>query len=164
MQGYQMPLAIALAVGIAATAYAQETPQVLKLPDQIEWKAPPMVGGASTATRLAGRPDGVWAVRFHDAAGVAVDNSGMDQTLCRCHLVWPAMPHLPGAGPWAFGFGSGALGLAAATLPSVRLQGSTSNDQILLCCAPANRHCRRYARCQPRSSTSGGTAATTATN
>ena len=55
MQGYQMPLAIALAVGIAATAYAQETPQVLKLPDQIEWKAPPMVGGASTAV-LYGDP------------------------------------------------------------------------------------------------------------
>ena len=35
MQRYQMPLAIALAVGIAATAYAQPTEQVLKLPDQI---------------------------------------------------------------------------------------------------------------------------------
>lgn len=46
MQGYQMPLAIALAVGIVATAYAQPAEQVLKLPDQIEWKAPPMVGGA----------------------------------------------------------------------------------------------------------------------
>ena len=45
MQGYRMPLAIALAVGIAATAYAQQGGQVLKLPDQIEWKAPPMVGG-----------------------------------------------------------------------------------------------------------------------
>ena len=28
MQGYRMPLAIALAVGIAATAYAQQTQQV----------------------------------------------------------------------------------------------------------------------------------------
>jgi len=44
-----MPLAIALAIGIAATAYAQQTQQVLKLPDQIDWKPPPLIGGASTA-------------------------------------------------------------------------------------------------------------------
>ncbi|MBC7837439.1 MAG: cupin domain-containing protein [Nitrospiraceae bacterium] len=71
MQGYQMPLAIALAVGIAATAYAQETPQVLKLPDQIEWKAPPMVGGASTAI-LYGDPTkpSVYVTRTKFPAGL----------------------------------------------------------------------------------------------
>lgn len=74
----------------------------------------------------------------------------------------PPCPHLPGARPWAFGFGSGALDFPAATvsLPSVPLQGSTSTEPILLCRAPANRHCRRYARCQLRTSTSGGTHAT----
>jgi quercetin dioxygenase-like cupin family protein len=71
MQGYQVPLAIALAVGIAATAYAQPTEQVLKLPDQIEWKAPPMVGGASTAI-LFGDPSkpGVYVTRTKFPAGL----------------------------------------------------------------------------------------------
>jgi quercetin dioxygenase-like cupin family protein len=73
MQGYRMPLALALAVGIAATAYAQQTQQVLKLPDQIEWKAPPMVGGASTAI-LYGDPTkpGVYVTRTKFPAGLKV--------------------------------------------------------------------------------------------
>jgi len=71
MRGYQMPLAIALAVGIAATAYAQQTEQVLKLPDQMEWKAPPMVGGASTAV-LYGDPTkpSVYVTRTKFPAGL----------------------------------------------------------------------------------------------
>ena len=69
MQGYRMPLAIVLAVGIAATAYAQQTQPVVKLPDQIEWKAPPMVGGASTAI-LYGDPTKARRVRdAHEVSG-----------------------------------------------------------------------------------------------
>ena len=70
MQCYRMPLAIVLAVGIAATAYAQQTQPVVKLPDQIEWKAPPMVGGASTAV-LFGDPTkaGVYVTRTKFPAG-----------------------------------------------------------------------------------------------
>jgi quercetin dioxygenase-like cupin family protein len=73
MQGYRMPLAIALTVGIAATAYAQQGGQVLKLPDQIEWKAPPMVGGASTAI-LYGDPTkpGVYVTRTKFPASLKV--------------------------------------------------------------------------------------------
>ena len=73
MQGYQMPLAIALAVGIAATAYAQQSEPVVKLPDQIEWKAPPMVGGASTAI-LYGDPSkpGVYVTRTKFPAGLKI--------------------------------------------------------------------------------------------
>ena len=103
--------------------------------------------------------------RFHDAAGVAVDISGMDQTLCRCHLVWPRHARtFLGTRPWAFGFGSDALGLAATFLCLSPATGSTSTEQILLCRAVTNRHCRRYARCQLRLSTSDGTVATTATH
>ena len=77
----------------------------------------------------------------------------------------PPCPHLLGARPWAFGFGSGAL--VSQLLPFLCLRSiyrAQRNEQILLCRAPANRHSRRYARCQLRSSTSDGTAATTATN
>ena len=41
---------LALLVATGVSAYAQsDSEAVVKLPDQIEWKAPPMVGGASTA-------------------------------------------------------------------------------------------------------------------
>jgi len=85
MQGYQMPLAIALAVGIAATAYAQQSEPVVKLPDQIEWKAPPMVGGASTAI-LYGDPSkpGVYVTRTKFPAGLKT----MPHTQ-RDPLLWP---------------------------------------------------------------------------
>ena len=45
--------------------------QVLKLPDQLEWKAPPMVGGASTAV-LYGDPTkaGVYVTRTKFPAGL----------------------------------------------------------------------------------------------
>ena len=70
MQHYKMPIAVALTVGLAATAFAQQTGQVLVLPDQIEWKAPPMVGGATTAI-LYGDPKkaGVYVTRTKFPAG-----------------------------------------------------------------------------------------------
>jgi quercetin dioxygenase-like cupin family protein len=41
---------LALLLATCAAAYGQGAGEsVVKLPDQIEWKAPPMVGGASTA-------------------------------------------------------------------------------------------------------------------
>ena len=70
MQHYKMSVAVALTVGLAATAFAQQTGQVLVLPDQIEWKAPPMVGGATTAI-LYGDPTkaGVYVTRTKFPAG-----------------------------------------------------------------------------------------------
>jgi quercetin dioxygenase-like cupin family protein len=48
MRMFSGSLALLLATGV--TAYGQGAGgSVVKLPDQIEWKAPPMVGGASTA-------------------------------------------------------------------------------------------------------------------
>jgi quercetin dioxygenase-like cupin family protein len=53
MRMFSGSLFLLLATGVA---YAQGTGEsVVKLPDQIEWKAPPMVGGASTAV-LYGDP------------------------------------------------------------------------------------------------------------
>ena len=64
-------VALVLGASVVATAYAQQTQQVLKLPDQIEWKAPPMVGGASTAV-LYGDPTkaGVYVTRTKFPAGL----------------------------------------------------------------------------------------------
>ena len=69
MRMFSGSLLLLLATGVAA--YSQGAGEsVVKLPDQIEWKAPPMVGGASTAI-LYGDPSksGVYVTRTKFPAG-----------------------------------------------------------------------------------------------
>lgn len=81
--------------------------------------------------KIACRPE-----RFHDVAGVAVDNLEYARLIVVVVASGPPCPHLPGARPWAFGFQSGALDLSAATvsLPSVRLQGHVHRTNIVVSC------------------------------
>jgi quercetin dioxygenase-like cupin family protein len=70
MRMFSGGLVLLLATGV--TAYGQSAGEpVVKLPDQIEWKAPPMVGGASTAV-LYGDPTkpGVYVTRTKFPAGL----------------------------------------------------------------------------------------------
>jgi quercetin dioxygenase-like cupin family protein len=72
MRMFSGSLVLLLATGV--TAYAQSAGEaVVKLPDQIEWKAPPMVGGASTAI-LYGDPAkaAVYVTRTKFPAGLKV--------------------------------------------------------------------------------------------
>jgi quercetin dioxygenase-like cupin family protein len=72
MRMFSGSLVLLLATGV--TAYAQSASEaVVKLPDQIEWKAPPMVGGASTAL-LYGDPAkaAVYVTRTKFPAGLKV--------------------------------------------------------------------------------------------
>ena len=72
MRMFSGSLVLLLATGV--TVYAQSAGDaVVKLPDQIEWKAPPMVGGASTAI-LYGDPAkaAVYVTRTKFPAGLKV--------------------------------------------------------------------------------------------
>ena len=72
MRMFSGSLVLLLATGVAAHGQGAGEP-VVKLPDQIEWKAPPMVGGASTAI-LYGDPSkpGVYVTRTKFPAGLKV--------------------------------------------------------------------------------------------
>jgi quercetin dioxygenase-like cupin family protein len=72
MRMFTASLALLLVTGVIAHGQGAGEPFV-KLPDQIEWKAPPMVGGASTAV-LFGDPSkpGVYVTRTKFPAGLKV--------------------------------------------------------------------------------------------
>ena len=72
MRLFSGSLVLLLATGVTAAGQGVGEPGV-KLPDQIEWKAPPMVGGASTAV-LFGDPSkpGPYVTRTKFPAGLKV--------------------------------------------------------------------------------------------